>query len=358
MNSAKRLIPLALCAALGIVLAVWSTAWGQSLRGFSMDNGFDLSYSVVPREEILSGGPPKDGIPALTSPRLLAAKEARYLYPKDLVLGVEFGGEARAYPLRILVWHENANDEVGGVPISVTYCPLCNSAFVFDRRIGGTVREFGVSGLLWNSNVLLYDRQPDPSKESLWSQVKMAAVTGPAARAGLRMKFLPSELTTWREWTERHPTTTVLSDRTGYARNYGRSPYGSYFATDRLMFPVRGGRKSPERFRNKEPMVLVQVGEKLKAYAVRDVAAAAGEEGFIEDRVGDSRLRLIYVKPGDTVRVETLSGDRKPVPVAYSFWFAVNAIMPDVEIFEPPTRHAASGKADSRVAQPPTPRTR
>ncbi len=91
---------------------------------------------------------------------------------------------------------------------------------------------------------------------------------------------------------------------------------------------------------------------------MRDVAAAAGEEGFIEDRVGDSRIRLIYMKPGDTVRVETLSGDRKPVPVAYSFWFAVNAIMPDVEIFEPPTRHAASGKADSRVAQPPTPRTR
>ncbi len=358
MNSVKWLIPLALCVTLGFVLAVWSTAWGQGLRRISMDNGFDLSYSVVPREEILSGGPPKDGIPALTNPRLLAAKEAGYLYPKDLVLGVEFGGEARAYPLRILVWHENANDEVGGVPIAVTYCPLCNSAFVFDRRIGGQVREFGVSGLLWNSNVLLYDRQPDPSKESLWSQVKMAVVTGPAARAGLRMKFLPSELTTWREWTERHPTTTVLSDRTGYARNYGHSPYESYFATDRLMFPARGGRKSPERFRNKEPMVLVQVGEKLKAYAVRDVAAAAGEEGFIEDRVGDSRLRLIYVKAGDTVRVETLSGDRKPVPVAYSFWFAVNAIMPDVEIFEPPARHAASEKASPRVAQPPTSRTR
>jgi hypothetical protein len=344
MNALKRLIPLALCAALGVVLALWSNAWGQGFRRLSMHNGFDLSYSVVPREEILPGGPPKDGIPALTDPRLLKAAEARYLYPRDLVLGVVFGGEARAYPLRILVWHENANDVVGGVPIAVTYCPLCNSAFVFDRRIGGQVREFGVSGLLWNSNVLLYDRQPDPLRESLWSQVKMAAVTGPAALSGHRMKFLPSELTTWAEWASQHPATMVLSDKTGYARDYGHSPYGSYFATDRLMFPARGGRKSPERFRKKEPMVLVQVGEKLKAYAVRDVAASVGDEGSIEDRVGGKMLRLTYVNPGDTVRVETLSGDGEQVPVAYSFWFAVNAIMPDVELFEPPARHAVSGK--------------
>ena len=342
MTAKKRsLIILLLCAAIGLGLAVASAAWGQSLRGFAMHNGFDLTYSLVPREEILSGGPPKDGIPALTNPRLLKAEAAGYLFDDDLVVGVVFNKEARAYPLRILVWHENVNDVVGGLPIAVTYCPLCNSAFVFDRRVGGDVREFGVSGLLWNSNVLLYDRQPDGRAESLWSQVKMAAVTGPAAQAGLRMTFLPSELTTWREWVERHPASNVLSDQTGYRRNYGVSPYGSYFATDRLMFPVSAGQPRPARFRNKEPMVLVQAGDKLKAYAVRDVAAAAAKNGWVEDTVGRTHLRLTYMEAGDTVRVETLSGEGEQTPVAYAFWFALSSMLPDVEVYEPPTPSGA-----------------
>ena len=121
MTAKKRsLIILLLCAALGVGLAVASAAWGQSLRGFAMHNGFDLTYSLVPREEILSGGPPKDGIPALTNPRLLKAEAAGYLFDDDLVVGVVFNKEARAYPLRILVWHENVNDVVGGLPIAVT----------------------------------------------------------------------------------------------------------------------------------------------------------------------------------------------------------------------------------------------
>jgi hypothetical protein len=249
---------------------------------------------------------------------------------------VSFNGEARAYPLRILVWHENVNDIVGGRPIAVTYCPLCNSAFVFDRRIGGTVREFGISGLLWNSNLLLYDRQSDGRQESLWSQVNMRAVTGPAAKAGLRMTFLPAELTTWREWQLKHPSTRVLSNRTGHLRNYGAQPYQSYFSTDRLMFPAQLRTQRPNRFQFKEPMVLVQAGESFKAYAVTDVAKAAGGNSFIEDFVGHQKVRLTYLERGNSVRVEAVDGPPEGVPVAYTYWFALSALMPEAEIYEPP----------------------
>lgn len=316
-------------------------------------NGFDLSFSLVPKEEILSGGPSKDGIPALTDPALLDAGHVDYLHAEDLVVGVYFGNEARAYPLRILVWHENVNDVVGGRPIAVTYCPLCNSAFIFDRRIGGSIREFGISGLLWNSNLLLYDRQSDPRQESLWSQVNMRAITGPAAEAGLRMNFLPSELTTWGEWRTKHPDTKVLSVRTGFRRRYGARPYRSYFSTDRLMFPARLKVKRPGRFKFKEPMVLVQAGETYKAYAVGDVEKAAGQDGILEDVVGGRRLRLVYLPKGHTVRVEAVDGDPEGPPVAYTFWFALSAMMPDVEIYEPPSlpSKARSRSASSEVTE-------
>ena len=319
----------------GAVVLAGSMAMAEAPLHLDSPNGFNLTFSLIPREEIFSGGPPKDGIPALTSPRHVSADRAQYLSDEDLVVGVVLGNEARAYPLRILVWHENANDVVGGRPIAVTYCPLCNSAFVFDRRIGDSVRDFGISGLLWNSNVLLYDRQEDGERESLWSQVRMAAVTGPAAKAGLRMKFLPSELTTWAEWRSKHPETSVLSNRTGFSRNYGLQLYHSYFRTDRLMFPARLRVPRPKGFMFKEPMVLVQAGERLKAYAVRDVAAAEG--GSVVDLIGQQRLRLTYLTKAGTVRVEALDGSPEGgIPVAYTFWFALSAMMPNVEVYEPP----------------------
>ena len=111
------------------------------------------------------------GFPSLTNPKLLTVSEAIYLEDHDRVIGVRFGGEARAYPLRVLNWHEAVNDTVGAKAIAVTYCPLCDSSLVFDRDVGGEVREFGISGKLWNSNVLLYDRQKDSRQESLWSQL-------------------------------------------------------------------------------------------------------------------------------------------------------------------------------------------
>ncbi len=267
-------------------------------RGRKRSSGseFNLKGCIIPPAEIKSGGPSKDGIPALTNPHTTTAKKARYLKSSDLVVGVVIKGQARAYPLRILVWHEIVNDTLGGRPVVVTYCPLCRSALVFNRRVGGQEREFGVSGRLWNSNVLMYDRQDDPRQESLWSQLQLRAVCGPAAKQGLRLTLLPAEMVTWKDWRGRHPETTVLTRQTGYERNYGSHPYARYFRTGKLLFPVSLPRKKRRAYKNKEPMFIVQVGKKFKAYALKDIRSAADSGGVVEDTFGKQKLRLIYQK--------------------------------------------------------------
>ncbi|PJA16725.1 MAG: hypothetical protein CO113_15630 [Elusimicrobia bacterium CG_4_9_14_3_um_filter_62_55] len=152
-------------------------------------NGFDLEGSLVPAADIHRGGPPKDGIPALSDPRFVAAADAE-LSPEDRVVGVASGGVAKAYPIRILNWHEVVNDAFGARRIAVTYCPLCGTAMVFDAVAGGRRRAFGVSGLLYNSDVLLYDRE----SESLWSQVLKRAVSGP--EKGTALTQIPARHTT------------------------------------------------------------------------------------------------------------------------------------------------------------------
>jgi len=320
----KRSMGLGLVLALGTLLPIETQA----------KNGFDLSTSLIFRGAIRSGGPPKDGIPALTNPKFIKPEAANYLKPDDLVVGLDMNGEAKAYPLRILVWHENANDTIGGQPVAVTYCPLCQSVLTFDRRSGGQVREFGVSGLLYNSNVLLYDRQPNPRKESLWSQGEMRAVTGPAAEQGLKMELLPSELTTWEDWKKRHPDTLVLSEDTGYLRSYRGEAYASYFATDQLMFTVKKQKRRPSRFKNKELLAVVYTRNGAKAYAANDVERVVGSGGVLRDVVGGRQLQIIHVPEGDTLRIKPADG-KGEVPVAYMFWFALSSMQPHVELFDP-----------------------
>ncbi|MBS4030121.1 MAG: DUF3179 domain-containing protein [Clostridiales bacterium] len=294
--------------------------------------GFDVSFSLIPVEEIKAGGPPKDGIPAITSPEVLSAGEAGYLSPKDLVIGVAMDGEARAYPLKILMWHEIVNDELAGHSFAVTYCPLCNSGLVFNREVGGEIREFGVSGLLWQSNVLMYDRQQDTSVESLWSQAQMRAVTGPAARDDLMFELLSSQLVSWEEWLQDYPETTVISDRTGFTRNYGGDPYASYFATDKLMFPVDKNTDRPAGFTDKEMMVVVFANNEARAYAVSDVAAQA--QGILDDELGGRVVHLQHAGRSNSVTVSYADSDDSP-PVAYMFWFVLSSQLPEIEIYRP-----------------------
>ena len=170
--------------------------------------GFDFSEHSIPINEIHSGGPAKDGIPALYDPEFITANDAHYLKSSDRVLGLSINGESKAYPLRILNWHELVNDRVGGTDVLVSYCPLCGTGMAFDSNINGERTLFGVSGKLYNSDVLFYDRKT----ESLWSQIKMEAVTGPLT--GSRLKLLPLVHTTWEAWKKKHPDTKVLSKKT------------------------------------------------------------------------------------------------------------------------------------------------
>lgn len=294
------------------------------------------AFKLIPRDEIHAGGPPKDGIPALTNPKTVQASAAG-LAPADRVIGVVIDGEARAYPLRILNWHEIVNDTLGGKPIAVTYCPLCDSAVVFDRTIGGEVREFGVSGLLYNSNVLMYDRQEDEAKESLWSQMMLAAVVGPAAQEGLELELLPAQLTTWESWSATHAKTTSLSFDTGHARNYDGNPYAGYFSSPQLMFPVKTqGEPAPDAdaLPAKEPTIVVSLGGTLKGYPVSRLRAAL-VSGAVTDEFAGRRFTFTEVDGGEGLYQVTDSAGG-PVPAAFTFWFEFRAAHPKAEVFEFP----------------------
>jgi hypothetical protein len=195
--------------------------------------------------EIQWGGVPPEGIPALDRPAVISAAEADYLTADELVFGVALAPdgsdgataspEARAYPLRILDWHEMTNDVVAGVPVALSYCTLCGSAILFDRRVGGETFTFATSGLLYRSNKLMFDQQT----RTLWSNLTGKPVLGDLVGRDLELRVLPVEVTTWSDWLGRHPHTTVLSLQTGYQRDYTPgSAYGEYFASDDLMFPV------------------------------------------------------------------------------------------------------------------------
>jgi len=295
------------------MLLLGSSAMGQQM------NGFDLSKASIPIGEIFAGGPPRDGIPAIDEPKFISPKEARFLRDDDIVISFTHAGITRAYPLRILIWHEIVNDIIGKKPVAITYCPLCGTAMVFDRTISGKVRRLGVSGLLYQSDVLMYDRESN----SLWSQLMMQGVSGPGN--GTRLSLLPSEHLTWAAWRERHPQGQVLSTETGHQRNYGAEAYASYFATDQTMFPVPHHRKE---LRNKEWIVGIILDGTAKAYPV-----SAMPEAPIKDRIGQHEITLRYDRASRQPTVQDAKG--KTIPYVVAFWFAWQAFYPKTELWKP-----------------------
>ncbi len=187
-------------------------------------------------EEIVWGGVHKDGIPALTNPELIDAASADYLTDDELVFGISIKGDVRAYPLRIMDWHEMFNDVIGGVPVSLAYCTLCASGILFEtERPDGTNLTFGSSGFLFRSNKLMYDHQT----QSLWNQVTGKPVVGSLAESDIELKTHPVAITTWRDWQDQNPTTRVLAIETGFIRDYQPGkPYGDYFESEDLLFPA------------------------------------------------------------------------------------------------------------------------
>jgi Protein of unknown function (DUF3179) len=281
-------------------------------------NGFDLSNSLIPPNEIVPGGPPRDGIPAIDHPQFVKPSEVDFLRDEDCVLSVKIDNETRAYPLPILAWHEIVNDQIGNYAIAVTYCPLAGTGIVFDRQVKGRKLSFGVSGLLYQSDLVMYDRQT----ESLWPQIGMKAVSG--AQAGAELRRIPSEHITWRAWREANPDGKVLSTKTGYGRDYGDHAYVAYEHSGETMFPVRWSR--PE-LSKKSWVIGVIVNGQAKAYALDDL-----KKKRVQDNVGDQQIEVAY----DSVRgsADVINKqDGQPIPFTMAYWFAWQAFYPKTELF-------------------------
>lgn len=321
----------------------------------------------IPREEVFDGGPGKDGIPALANPEMISVDEATYLNDDDLVIGYKRGNDIRAYPHRILDWHEIINDEVDSHPVAIIYCPLTGTGTGWERTINGEVATFGVSGLLYNSNIIPYDRLTN----SNWSQIRLDCVNG-ELRTKAAKTFFTVE-TTWKTWKEMFPQTKVVSTQTGFSRNYSRYPYGSYKTDNNtFLFPYD---PKDNRLPGKERVLGIIINGKVKVYRFgsfnngvmihddnfegTDVVIAGSEkhnfmvafQRTLEDGTKltfspgsfDQGISSVILSDGEgnewNIFGEAINGQRtgqklKPVTSFIGYWFSWGAFYPRPEIFE------------------------
>lgn len=293
----------------------------------------DFTRHTVPLSQFRSGGPGKDGIPAITRPRFVEPASADYLARDEPVIEVVVNGDARAYPIQILIWHEIVNDTIGGVPVAVTFCPLCNTALVFDRRMRGRTLEFGTTGNLRNSDLVMYDR----GTESWWQQFGGAGLVG--FYAGARLRALPAPVVAWSEFAARHPNGRVLSRSTGYDRPYGQNPYPGYDdVASSPIFPAANA--DDRRLHPKERVVFVEHAGEAVAVPFASLQARrvvrvrlGGDELVVRWRPGvRSSLDAEEIADGRDVGSASATLNGRPVPFDQPFWFAVAAFRPDVRI--------------------------
>lgn len=285
---------------------------------------------------------PKDAIPAITNPEFT---EEDYLEEDDYIIGVNINGDVRAYPVIILDWHEIVNDEVGGVPIAVTYCPLCSSGVVYDRRVNNRVLTFKVSGKLYKNDLVMYDVET----ESLWPQILGKAVLGELS--GFELKYIPSDYVTWKTWKTLYPKTKLMAIP-NYVKTYGFYPYGDYRTSEGTLFPVEN---RDDSMHPKTLVLGVRIGGSEKAYPL-DVLS---RERVINDNLGDKNIVVVYydgyaraflrdelefslledfyMRDGSGRKWNMVTGEGdgtlEPVYSAISFWFAWYDLYPDTEVF-------------------------
>lgn len=323
-----------------LVVVVAGAIWYMQLRRFPVPSGEstsnipstqDMSQTQreilvtdgvkhsIPLNEILSGGPGKDGIPSIDNPKFVSAKDASFLNDSDPGLGLTVEGESKFYPYRILVWHEIVNDTIQGNPVLVTYCPLCATGIVFERRIDGTEQEFGVSGKLWQSNLLMYNRAESEAGESLWSQVLGEAVLG--VHTGKKLSVVRSDVVRWGDWRKENPNTRALSQDTGALRSYGLDPYGDYYTSESVSF---GATFNDSRLHPKALVHGIEINGKYKTYA--DESIKGGEtDVFAGKNVSITRTEAGGVR---------FTADGEPLVSIPSFWFSWLAVHPETELFK------------------------
>jgi len=278
----------------------------------------------VPLDEILSGGPPKDGIPPIDNPVFISAEDAPTEVP-DETIGIAFSknGIDRFYPFNILVWHEIVNDTFAGERALVTYCPLCLSGIVFDPVVNGERVAFGTSGKLWNSNLVMYDRSTD----SLWSQVLGEAIVG--EMTGTQLKVLPSDQIRFGNWRKQHPDGEVLSRKTGAFRDYTRDPYGEYYTSEGVFFPLTN---EDSRLSQKDFVLGIVIGGKAKAYYPPSVK----ERGEVIDQFEGKTIIARWQDDIEAVRLfeRKSDGSEERINPFANFWFSWVAAHPETELFK------------------------
>lgn len=298
-----------------LLLAMWV---GVAVAA-TTKNGFDLTDALIPIDEVLSGGPPRDGIPAIDRPRFVAASVADFLAEDDRILGVVRNGVSKAYPLSIMNWHEIVNDRFGDERVVITYCPLCGTGMAFLADTTDSSLTFGVSGLLYNSDMLLYDRQT----ESLWSQIMAQAISG--THKGRRLLAIPMSHTSWSDWRQRHPETLVLSQDTGFSRDYQRTPYAGYETSRKLFFPVKF---RAQGYHPKERVLGLEIDGQYRAYPFAELAKTGGK---LLERIAGRNIEIRFDAAHQTARVIDENGRELPAVIGY--WFAWYGFHPETEVY-------------------------
>ncbi len=329
--------------------------------------------ATIRLDEIVWGGVVQDGIPPLRQPKMIPAKQADYLRDKHIVFGIEVNGDARAYPKRILAWHEMFVDTVGEVEVAGVYCTLCGTVILYETKVDGIKHELGTSGFLYRSNKLMYDR----ATHSLWSALEGRPVVGPLVGQGIQLPWRSVITTTWGEWKKRHPDTRVLSLDTGHERDYSEgAAYRDYFSTDRLMFPVPTPDK---RLANKDEILALTTLDRAKALAISarflrrnpiyHVEFAGLDLLVLTDKTGGNRV--YQIEPGERFALSDEDGllgpdgrqwqthesallgpegeQRKNYPAHRAFWFGWHSQFPDTRLID---HRGAEREADPEPTNP------
>ncbi len=300
----------------------------------------DFSKRTVELDEIISGGPPRDGIPSIDSPKFeSAASAAGWVHADEPVIALEIDGDARAYPLQILIWHEIVNDLVGGMPVSVTFCPLCNASVVFDRRLDGRVLDFGTTGRLRLSDMVMYDRQT----ESWWQQFLGTGIVG--YYAGARLNQLPTRIVAFEDFVTAYPNGRILSRETGYSRDYGRNPYRGY---DRIgNSPFLLDRPTDPRLPAMERVLAVSLAGRHRLYPF----SALRDTPVLNDSFAGQAI--VVISRGGTLSVldaGTISRSRR-VPSANAYYRHLDGRVLDFEVHEDAVRDRQTGSRWNLLGQ-------
>lgn len=325
--------------AAGLVLAAGAMALVLSrARTSTAADTIELTPCLVPREVLVKATSP-EALPPRIDPPLLGPDEAqatrlpahgKYLVPDDRVVGVALNGEACAYPVRVMHWHEAVDHTLGGVPIVVTYAALTDSARAFDRRVGDRTLELAASGWVWSSNPLLFDRQAPGSgrRSSLWSQLQGRAVAGPAASEGLALRPVPCELTTWSSWRARHPATKVIGPDLSRADRYRKDPYNAYAGNEVLRFPVAPMPPVEAGLPPKTPCVIVGPPGARVVYPVPWLLERAGAAAsWVTSQAG---VEVTFSTGDHPPHADvTLGAGASGWEVVYASWFGWYAQHPD-----------------------------